>query len=171
MKNNDIKLVAMIPILTIVFILLIASLNIIYDVEDHRDDVLCLMVGHMLADYDLNHKIAVADEAKLHKFVDKNKSNEYYNVFWKDPTRDNIIHKNVWKKDKGTYIMMAIGYSIKHPKHFLTYLFNSAPIVWHITRDLEWRHANGGVYSTNIAGHRDAFYNKKTGLLLQILTM
>ena len=161
LKNTDIRLVALIPALTIVFILLIASLNIAYDVEEHRDDALCLMVGHMLADYDMNHKIDASDEAKLHKFVDKNKSIKYYNVLWKDPTRNNILHKDVWKEDKGTYIKMAIDYSFKHPMHFITYLLNAAPIVWQITRDADWQHANGGVYNTNNTGHRDGFYDKR----------
>ena len=160
-KNRDIKIVALIPALTIVFILLIASLNIAYDVEDHRDDALCLMVGHMLADYDVNNKIDSSDEVTLHKFVDKNNSKEYYSVFWKDPTRNDILHKDVWKKDKGTYIKMAIGYSLKHPVHFITYLLHSAPIVWQITWDSEWQHANGQVYDTNNTGHRDGFYNKR----------
>ncbi|WP_407411659.1 hypothetical protein, partial [Methanobrevibacter sp.] len=97
----------------------------------------------------------------LHKFVDKNKSIKYYNVFWKDPARNHIVNKDVWKEDKGTYIRMAIGYSIKNPMHFATYLLNAAPIVWHVTRDVEWQHANGGVYNTNNTGHRDGFYDKR----------
>lgn len=159
-KNKDLKLTIMVPALTVVFILLIFSLNTVYDVENHHDDALCIMVGHMLADFDLNHKIEPADEGKLHKFIDKNKSKKYYNVYWKDSTRNHIIHQDAWKNDSSTYIKMAIKYSLSHPLHFMQYLLNSAPIVWSIVRDAQWESAFGHVYNTDTNGQRAGFYNK-----------
>ena len=53
MKNNR-KMSAALVILTVTFILLIASLNIVYDVQDNEKDAIATKVAHMLADYELN---------------------------------------------------------------------------------------------------------------------
>lgn len=160
-KNKDHKLYLIVPALTVTFILLIASLNIVYDVEDYQNEALCDIVSHMLADYKLNLDIDSADQAKLDKLISKKNLNKYYNIFWKDPTRNHIVHKSVWKKDRGTYIEMAIKYSLKNPKHFIKYLLKSAPIVWDITREKDWAEANGIVYTTSMNEQKNGFYNKK----------
>ncbi len=160
-RNRNSKLYAIIPVLTVAFILVIASLNIVYDVEDHQNEALKDIVTHMLADYELNLDLDSADQAKLDKLISKKDLKKYYNVYWKDPTRDHIVHKSAWKKDRAAYVGMAIKYSLMHPKHFAKYLLKSAPIVWDITRESGWSKANGVVYITDSDSQRGGFYNKR----------
>lgn len=160
-KNRDSKLYLIVPVLTVVFILAIASLNVVYDVEDHQNDAVCDIFGHMLADYDMALDIDSADQAKLDKLIKQKNLKKYYTIYWKDTTRDKIINKTEWKNNKGTYIEMAMKYSLKNPGHFFKYLLKSAPIVWDITRESEWEKANGIVYTTDVELSKNGFYGKR----------
>lgn len=160
-KNRERKLYVIVPALTVAFILLIASLNFAYDVENHQNEALCDIVVHMLADYDLNLDIDSADQAKFDMLLKEKNLNMYYNVFWKDPTRNHIVNETSWKKDRGAYVEMAIKYSLKNPKHFIKYLLKSAPIVWDITRESNWHDANGIVFTTHMDSQKESFYSKK----------
>ena len=156
-KDTVWKLHILIPAVTIIFILLIASLNIVYEVEDSHHGALIDCVSHMLVDYDLEIGLDPVDKEKLYQLVDEKYAHSKYKITHKDSS---VSKKNVWEKDKSTYIGMAIGYSLKNPLHFVQYLFKSAPMVWDITRDDDWK---GLVYSTNINNAKAGFY-KSTGL-------
>lgn len=135
-KNNP-KLSALLPILTITFILLISSLNIAYDVEDNEKDVLMIKTSHMLADYDLNLDIEDADRDKIHILLDKDKIGKNYKPTLSDPI-SGVINYTAMENDKITYIELAIKYSLKNPLHCLKYLFESSPMVWNIIKGSDW---------------------------------
>lgn len=159
-KNRDFKMTLAVPALTVVFILLISSLNFIYDVDDHQNDPMSDIVGHMLADYDMTLKIDPADQVKLDRLMSKKDLKKHYNIYWKDPTRGEILDKKAWKENKSEYIDLAVKYSLRHPFHCFKYLLKSAPIVWDLTRDEGWSRANGVVYITDMDAQRGGFYNK-----------
>ena len=136
MKKN-IKMAALLPVLTVIFILLIASLNIAYDVEDNEKDALMTKVGHMLADYVLNLDIEDADRDKIYGLIDKDKIADSYVPTYTDPIWGKMNH-NVSDSNRSAYIGLAIKYSLKNPLHCIHYLFESAPMVWDIISDSDW---------------------------------
>ena len=136
MKSNR-RMAALLPILTITFILLISSLNVAYDVQDNEKDALMAKTCHMLADYYLHLDMEDADRQKVEKILIKDKINESY--IKTDSDKIFAITKyNEFEKNKGEYIGLAIKYCLKDPMHFLQYLFESSPMVWDITRDSDW---------------------------------
>ncbi|MEE0935220.1 MAG: hypothetical protein U0L42_06065 [Methanobrevibacter sp.] len=137
LQKNNRKMAVLLPILTITFILLIASLNVAYDVEDNEKDAVMAKIAHMLADYDLNLEVENVDINTIHKLIDSNNISENYNPTGSDKIY-NITNSKVYEADKSTYISLAIKYSLKYPLHFLQYLFSSSPMVWDITRDDDW---------------------------------
>lgn len=159
-KYKNYRLAITIPAVAVALILLITSLSIVYDVTEHQNEALMDITVHMLVDYEMSLKLDPEDQAKVNDLVSHKQIDKHYNIFFKDPTRNHIVHKDVWKKDRYTYVAMAIKYSILHPKHFITYMFKSAPIVWDITRESGWKEANGVVYITDIENQKLSFYNK-----------
>lgn len=145
-KNKPQKMFIIIPVATIIIILLISSLSIVYDVEDTHKDAVFAKTSHLLADYDLNLDLSESDREKIHEMINESTIQSKYNIYFTDPIRDNA-NQEVWNNNKQTYISMAINYSFKNPLHFIYYMFESADIVWDITRDDEWP---GPVYYFNI---------------------
>ena len=81
-KSHSKKICIALPSLTIIFILLIASLNVVYDVEDNQKDFIFVKTSHMLADYDLHLDLADADRDKIHKMMDEKKLNKTYDIYF-----------------------------------------------------------------------------------------
>ena len=136
-KNNDVKLAISLPILTIIFILIISSLSMAYDVQDNEKDIVMTKTAHMLADYDMNLSIDSSDRDKIHELIDEKKMAEQYSLACSDGIYG-ISNQSVFDANKGTYITMALKYSLANPLHCLKYLFGSSVIVWDITRDDAW---------------------------------
>ena len=153
-NNKSDKLYAVLPALTIIFILLFSSLNIIYDPEDTQTDFVLDKVTHMLAYYDLNNQLNQHDQEVLYKLMDKQDMKDNFDLIYKDSLRNYAVNKDVWKENKDTYFEMALHYSLKNPILCIKYLFTSVPIVWDIDNDF-----HKTVYSTNITDARDSFYN------------
>lgn len=137
-KRNNVKMCVLLPILTIIFILLISSLNIAYDVQDNEKDAIMAKTAHMLADYDLNLTVDFADQEKIHELIDEKKMKDKYLLPYSDGIYD-ISNQSVFDENKGTYISLALKYSLKNPLHCLKYLFGSSVMVWDITRDDGWK--------------------------------
>lgn len=154
-NNKSQKLHIIIPALTIIFILLIASLNVAYNVEDNQKDAIFTKVAHMLADYDLNLQISSEDQAKIHEMMDEKTIKEKYEITYSDPIWGNA-NEQVYDNNKATYIGMAIKYSILNPLHFIEYILGSSPMVWDITRDDNWI---GSVYKTDINNANRFYYS------------
>lgn len=134
-KNN--KMSILLPILTITFILLISSLNIVYDVQDNEKDAIMTKTAHMLADYDLNLEIEESDRNKIYELMDKNKISANYDITGSDNIYY-ITNQQAFENNKGAYIELVLKYSLKYPLHCLQYLFGSSPMVWHIISDNDW---------------------------------
>ena len=124
--------------MTIIFILLLASLNVVYDVEDTKKDAVFSKTIHLLADYDLNLDLEKTDRDKIHTVINENTIKQRYNPYYLDPI-GYAANETVFDNDEGTYISMAIKYSIQNPLHFLSYLFTSSAMTWDITRDDDWK--------------------------------
>ena len=135
--KKNIKMSALLAILTITLILLIASLNIIYDVEDNEKDAMMTKVVHVLADYDLNLELEDADRNKIHELIDKDKIKDYYKPTGSDPILA-ISKFKEFDNVKETYVGLVIKYSLRNPLHCIQYLLGSSPMVWDITRDDDW---------------------------------
>ncbi|WP_407454074.1 hypothetical protein [Methanobrevibacter sp.] len=154
-KRNLTKKFLTILALTFVIILLIASLNVVFDVHDNQKSAVLAKVSHMLADYDLNLDLDEPDRQKIHELVSEKDIREKYRTTFSDPICF-ASNKSVWDNYSHDYIEMAVKYSIKNPIHFLEYLFNSAPIVWDITRDSSWI---GYQYNTDMEKDKYKFYS------------
>lgn len=135
-KKNP-KMGALLPILAITFILLISSLNIVYDVQDNEKDALMTKTCHMLADYYLHLDMEDADKEKIHQVLDKDKINKSYMPSDSDRIFA-IMNQDESERNGGTYVELAIKYSLRNPLHCLQYLFESSPMVWDIVRDDDW---------------------------------
>lgn len=154
-NNKDKKLYILVPALTIVLILLIASLNVAFDVEDNQKDAVFTKVSHMLANYDMNLDISKEDKTLIHYLIDESSIKSKYQPTYSDPIWG-AANEQVFKHNKATYIAMAIKYSLANPLHFLKYIASSSPIVWDITRDANWV---GTVYKTDINNANRFFYS------------
>lgn len=154
-NNKDKKLYLIVPALTIILILMIASLNVAFDVEDNQKDAVFTKVSHMLADYDMNLDISKDDRTMIHYLIDESSIKSKYQPTYSDPIWG-AANEQVFKHNKATYIGMAIGYSLSNPGHFLKYIASSSPIVWDITRDANWV---GTVYKTDINNANRFFYS------------
>lgn len=131
------KVYIAIPALTIIFILLIGSLNVVYDVKDTQKDAVLAKVSHMTADYYLNLNLSNDDKATVHKLFNESEIKENYNKTFSD----NIQHyanKTTFNSDKLLYINLLVKYSALNPTYFLHYLFSSSPMVWNIVRGDDW---------------------------------
>ena len=126
------------PVIAIIFILLIASLNVAYNVQDNAKDATLSKTTHMLANYDLYHKLDAKDSAKFHELINETAVKDKYNTFFTDPVR-NAANESVFEANKGEYIGMALKYSLQDPIHFIKYMLSSSEITWDITRDNYWQ--------------------------------
>lgn len=145
-----------IPALTIIFILLIASLNVVYDVEDNKKDAVFSKTIHLLADYDLNLELDASDKNKIHEVIPEKTIKERYNPYYLD-TIGYASNESAFDNDRGAYITMAIKYSLQNPIHFLDYLFKSSAMTWDITRDNDWK--GKPYYDITTDGARTSFFN------------
>jgi len=137
-KKSNVKMSIALPALTIIFILLISSLNIVYNVEDNEKDAILAKTAHMLADYDLNLTIDFADQNTIHQLIDEKKMEKKYRVSYSDEIYD-ISNRTVFENNKGTYIGLLVKYSLQNPLHCLNYMFASSAFVWDITHDDSWK--------------------------------
>ena len=137
LKTESEKVCIALPALTIVFILLIASLNVAYDVEDNQKDYVFVKTSHMLADYDLHLDLDAQDRDKIHEMINETQLNKTYNIYYSDPINW-ISNEDVYQNDSQAYLNMAVKYSVENPQRALFYMFKSADIVWDITRDNDW---------------------------------
>lgn len=153
-KNKPQKLYISIPTLTIIFILLIASLNIVYDVEDNQKDALFAKTAHLLSYDDLNLNLDASDKKIIHEMINESSIKNDFNETWSDPIY-RASNGQVFAENKGTYLGIAIKYAVKYPVSFITYLFESSPIVWDITRDSDWA---GKIIDTDTNGGNKMFY-------------
>ena len=126
------------PVIAIIFILLIASMNVVYNVEDNAKDATLSKTTHMLANYDLYHKLDAKDSAKFHELINETAVKDNYKTFFTDPVR-NAANESVFEANKGEYIGMALKYSLQDPIHFIKYMLSSSEITWDITRDSYWQ--------------------------------
>ena len=126
------------PVIAIIFILLIASMNVVYNVEDNAKDATLSKTTHMLANYDLYHKLDAKDSAKFHELINETAVKDNYKTFFTDPVR-NAANESVFEANKGEYIGMAVKYSLQDPIHFIKYMLSSSEITWDITRDNYWQ--------------------------------
>lgn len=154
-NNKDQKLYILIPALTIILILMIASLNVAFDVEDNQKDAVFTKVTHMLADYDLHLDISKEDRTMIHHLIDEKAIKERYQPTYSDPIWGGA-NEQAFDHNRAAYIGMAFKYSIANPGHFIEYLLESSPIVWDITRDSNWV---GSVYKTDINNANRFFYS------------
>ena len=132
------KFFVKLPVIAIIFILLIASLNVVYNVEDNAKDATLSKTTHMLANYDLYHKLDAKDSAKFHELINETAVKDNYKTFFTDPVR-NAANESVFEANKGEYIGMAVKYSLQDPIHFIKYMLSSSEITWDITRDSYWQ--------------------------------
>lgn len=152
-KHNN-KYYIVMPALAIIFILLIASLNVVYDVENEQKDFVFDKTAHILSDYDLHLNVSNEDRQKIHNLVSERDIQEHFNPTFTDPTFSDA-NEDVFDNNKGEYITMVLKYSLNNPLHFLEYMFGASPLVWDITRDKEW---SGYPYYVDLENGKK-FYN------------
>lgn len=132
-KNRTLPL--SITLLTVLFILLILTLNVIYDVEDNEKDAISSKIMHMLVDYKLNLTIEDEDKAMIDQIITNDtKSLQEYDITFLDPITL-LTNQTAYENYKAAVIEISIKYTIANPIHFLKYAFNSAPMVWNIIKD------------------------------------
>lgn len=155
-KNNKFKKYYItIPTLTIIFILLISSLSVIYNVEDTQKDVIYDKTVHILADYDLKVDVSDGDKQKIHELISEKDIHEKFDPTFTDPTYA-VANEQVFDNNKKDYIMMVIDYSLKNPLNFVGYVLDSSSMVWDITRDDDW---SGYVYYVDLNNSRNSFFS------------
>lgn len=155
-KNKTKKLYIIVPALTILFILLISSLNVVYDVHDDQKDVIFDKTTHILSYYDLNVNMSDDDRQKVHEMISEKDIKKNFDIYLTDHTYA-ASNESVFDEDKNSYIKLAIEYSLKNPLKFLEYIFESSNMVFDVTRDSEWI---GYVYDIDLESSKDVIKNK-----------
>lgn len=153
-NNKKQKYHFLIPIMTITFILLISSLNVVYDVEDIQKDSVLSKSSHMLIDYEINHLLNNEDSKKLDELMGFKTYKENFQLTLSDPTYP--LNNSAYENNKFTYFSMALEYSFKNPKHCIKYLLGSSPIVWKIIKEDNWSHYEG--LDTYLTSANTAYY-------------
>ena len=154
-NNKSKKYYISIPTLTIIFILLISSLSLIYNVEDTQKDVIYDKTVHILADYDLKVDVSGEDKQKIHELISEKDIREKFDPTFTDPTYA-VANEQVFDNNKKGYIMMVIDYSLKNPLNFVEYVLDSSSMVWDITRDDDW---SGYVYYVDLNNSKNSFFS------------
>ena len=155
-KNKTKKLYIVIPALTILFILMISSLNVAYEVNDVQKDVIFDKTTHILSYYDLNVNMSHDDKQKIHEMISEKDIKKNFNIYLTDHIYA-ASNESVFDADKGLYIKLVIKYSLKNPLKFLEYIFESSNMVFDITRDSDWI---GYEYPIDLEANKNAYYNR-----------
>ena len=145
-KDKKSKNYLKLPILVIVFVGIINSLNIIYKVKDNQKSATDSKVMQLMAYYIKEDKLDDKDIAVIEKFVDPQALADAYNPYFSDPIYMVINGTNIKDYISDIYVML-FKYSFKNPDLLLNYAFKSTSIVWRIDRPKD---SIGGVLNTNI---------------------
>ena len=158
-KDRHNKMLAVLPALTVIFILLIASLNVVYDVSNEQKDQTFIYTAHILADYDLNLDISKEDKTKIQEMMNETQIKNKFMIYYPDSIK-NIANKEIFDKNRDTYINMAIGYSLSNPLEFIKYTFQSSAIVWEIMRNADWQGEPYYIYEdgAHLKNARDQYF-------------
>lgn len=154
--NKKQKNYILIPILTIIFILFIASLNIVYDVEDNQKDAIFDKTSHILSYYDLNVNISEEDHKIINELISEKDIQENFDIYFTDPTY-HVSNNDIYNSHKDIFIKLVIKYSLTNPLNFVKYFFKSSSIVWDISRGEDW---SGYVYYMDNEAAEKLFYKK-----------
>lgn len=155
-KNNKLKkYYIIIPALSIIFILLISSLSLVYNVEDNQKDVIYDKTVHILSYYDLNVDVSDDDRQKINELISEKDISQKFDPTFSDPTYG-VANEQVFDNNKKDYIMMVMDYSLKNPLNFIQYILDSSSMVWDITRDDDW---SGYVYYVDLNNSKNSFYS------------
>lgn len=152
-KNKDKKFYIVIPALTVIFILLISSLIVVYDVQNSPKDVVYDKTTHILAFYDLNVDMDDVDRKMVHELITEKDIKEHFRIISTDYTYG-VANKTAFGNNKASYIELAVKYSLKNPFKFAEYMFESSNIIWDITIDGGWEE-----YETNIEPSKNKYFN------------
>lgn len=117
------------PIITILGICSISSLNYIFDVKNNEKDAIEPKVMQYLTYYLKEDKIIKKDEKIISKVADINKLKQKYKASYTDQIYAITDHKKyqIYKKN---LFLMAIKYTIKYPIMFLDFTFDTTSFIW-----------------------------------------
>lgn len=144
LKLKKPKTCTLIVVFTLIFVMLIASLNVMYDVEDNQKDAVFIKTTHMLSFYNLEGLMEDNDNEKIYNIVSQQDIEENFNMYYSDPLLY-VSNETAYDVHKIEFFDLIFKYSLYNPEKFFEYIFESSAIVWDITRDDDWV---GSIYYT-----------------------
>ena len=158
-KDKTNQMFLKIPVAAIIFILLISSLSMAYNVEDVQNSQTFINTAHKLAEYDLKLDLNDADKTKINELMNESQIKTAYKPSYPNSIAS-IANKEVFDNDSESYINMARGYSLSNPFAFLKYSLKSSAIVWDITRNPEWIGETYYIYEdgSHLENARDKYF-------------
>ncbi len=122
----------LLPLITILSILSISSLNILYNVKSNEKDAIEPKVMQYLTYYIKNKKISKKDLQKITKVANKKALLKNYSDSYTDNTYGIINHKE-YKRQKKVLLNLCIKYSLKYPLSSMDFALKTTSFIWNPT--------------------------------------
>lgn len=127
-SKNYLKL----PIITIIAILCIQSLNLIYNVESNQKDALASKVIQYIGAFAKENVIENNDRIILSKFINIDNLEYYYSPYLSDTIYDCDFNENIYLNYKKEVYKIVFKYTFKYPQVFFDFALKSTSLIWQI---------------------------------------
>jgi len=127
-SKNYLKL----PIITIILILCIQSLNLIYKVESNQKDALASKIVQYIGAFVKEDVIEENDIKIISKFVNVDDLYNYYNPYFSDTIYECDFKEDIYLNYKNEVYKIVFKYTIKYLNIFLDFALKSTSLVWQI---------------------------------------
>lgn len=127
-SKNYLKL----PIITIISILCINSLNLIYNVEYNQKDAIASKIVQYIGAFVREDVINNKDKQVLFNFINVDELYLYYNPYFSDTIYECDFEEDIYLKYKKEVYGMVLKYTFKYPQIFLDFALKSTSLIWQI---------------------------------------
>lgn len=119
----------LLPLITIVGILTISSLNVLYNVKSNEKDAIEPKVMQYLTYYIKNKKISEKDLKKITKVASKKDLLKNYKDSYTDNTYGVLNHQEYSKREK-ILLSLCVKYTLKYPLSSIDFALKTTSFIW-----------------------------------------
>lgn len=127
-SKNYLKL----PIITIISILCINSLNLIYNVESNQKDAIASKIVQYIGAFVKEEVISNKDNQVLSNFINVDELYLYYNPYFSDTIYECDFEEDIYLNYKKEIYGMLLKYTFKYPQIFFDFASKSTSLIWQI---------------------------------------
>ncbi len=131
-KDRKSKMFLKLPFIYIIGIFFISSLNLVYNVVENEKSAVEPKVMQYLSLHLIENNISKNDRKVIQEVANINSLKKTYHPTFSDNTYSKVDHKK-YKKYEKKLISYCFKYSIKAPKTFIKFVFDSTSFIWNPT--------------------------------------